>query len=69
MSRVVARLDGAGHLIVGQQPGRVCAGVVATSTTGSTTVLALGTLMMVLPQVILGQVAGTLVDRVGCGFG
>jgi hypothetical protein len=43
--------------------------VVATSTTGSTTVLALGTLMMVLPPVILGQVAGTLVDRVGYGFG
>jgi hypothetical protein len=69
MSRVVTHLDGAGFFAAGLQPGRDCAGVVATSTTGSTTVLALGTLMMVLPPVILGQVAGTLVDRVGYGFG
>jgi len=69
MSRVVARLERASFFAAGLQPGRDCAGVVATSTTGSTTVLALGTLIMALPQVILGPVAGTLVDRVGCGFG
>ena len=34
-----------------------------TSTTGSATILALGTLMQVLPQIVLGPVLGALVDR------
>jgi len=34
-----------------------------TSTTGSATILTGSTLMMILPQVILGPLAGTLVDR------
>jgi DHA3 family macrolide efflux protein-like MFS transporter len=34
-----------------------------TSTTGSATILALGTLMQVLPQILLGPLIGALVDR------
>ena len=34
-----------------------------TSTTGSATVLAFGTLMQVLPQILLGPLLGALVDR------
>jgi DHA3 family macrolide efflux protein-like MFS transporter len=34
-----------------------------TYTTGSATVLAVGTLMQILPQIILGPILGTLVDR------
>jgi DHA3 family macrolide efflux protein-like MFS transporter len=34
-----------------------------TSTTGSATILAIGTLMQVLPQIVLGPLLGALVDR------
>ncbi len=34
-----------------------------TATTGSATVLAVGTLVQILPQVLLGPVAGALIDR------
>lgn len=34
-----------------------------TATTGSATVLAVGTLMQILPQIFLGPVAGALIDR------
>jgi DHA3 family macrolide efflux protein-like MFS transporter len=34
-----------------------------TSTTGSATILAMGTLMQVLPQILLGPLMGALVDR------
>jgi len=34
-----------------------------TSTTGSATILAIGTLMQVLPQIVLGPLMGALVDR------
>jgi DHA3 family macrolide efflux protein-like MFS transporter len=34
-----------------------------TSTTGSATILAIGTLMQILPQIVLGPLMGALVDR------